>query len=818
MADPLKNFPNELFYVTRCVCLGAASVWRRREQQGASSDKEEKPETPGPSVFDEAKKMSPVRLMEFDEGDGQDARDFYGEMGAQTPVAEYAPPEKPADAAAADTLGKMTSLDPTEFPTDGSSVLPEELHRYASGSGSFQGPTTSTTTTPPRDSPGDNDDKGRGLTGKSSRFGAQTPMMAPPGATGSNTGFNADPATDEAARHGEGEGEGLPSPGISFRPSRYATQTPISSPRASSRPTHTEQTPAPTPLLRPAATGGGILGDDLPPATNGGDAAHGWGDDDESSDSSFCGSPGPSGPLSGDLCAQTPIASSRPTHTEQTSSPASKAAAIGPARNGFDARTHREEEESTDSPPGGSAGPSDSLPEDLSAPTTPTAPSRPTRMEQTPLPAPRAAATGSGVIGGDRPPATNGGEDHTHREEEKSTDSPPGGSAGPSDSLPEDLSAPMTPTAPSRPTRTEQTPLPAPRMAATGSGIVGGDRPPATNGGEDHTRLEEEENTDSPPGGSRRLSGSSPKDSSTKTPIKATRIGFNTPMMSPAPPQGQEEQQPQRRGSAAYPSNRPRGPSSSSSFSSSAASSPGITPGASGRAGGAFPAEAMPPPSRSPPQPPAAASVPKPELVTRAAEGGSRSFVGQTPISTPRNGAVAVAAAAAGGTPAAEEDVGDSRAPTCSEEERPPRPPLQPLEPAPTPGHGDPTGTDAAASSSVPPKDEPQGMFARFLLKAQDSMSRAQMAMSLDLEAPETASPEMSPAHISPLRNNPPAATKSGQALEAEAKAKAGAVAAEAGPSANAPAGSNEAKADGGNTGVAGDVKAADAGLEPGGE
>ena len=109
-------------------------------------------------------------------------------------------------------------------------------------------------------------------------------------------------------------------------------------------------------------------------------------------------------------------------------------------------------------------------------------------------------------------------------------------------------------------------------------------------------------------------------------------------------------------------------------------------------------------------------------------------------------------------------------------------------------------------------------MFARFLLKAQDSMSRAQMAMSLDLEAPETASPEMSPAHISPLRNNPPAATKSGQAVEAEAKAKAKAVAAEAGPSANAPAGSNEAKAGGGNTGVAGGVNAADAGLEPGGE
>eukprot|EP00752_Nemacystus_decipiens_P010913 g9699.t1 len=82
-------------------------------------------------------------------------------------------------------------------------------------------------------------------------------------------------------------------------------------------------------------------------------------------------------------------------------------------------------------------------------------------------------------------------------------------------------------------------------------------------------------------------------------------------------------------------------------------------------------------------------------------------------------------------------------------------------------GRGDdPAGTDAA--SAKPAASGAPSRFARFLSQAQESMSRAQMALSLESES---LSPERSPAHISPLRPDGSAAAQKSGAVAAAAAA-----------------------------------------------
>eukprot|EP00903_Cladosiphon_okamuranus_P010475 g9911.t1 len=319
-----------------------------------------------------------------------------------------------------------------------------------------------------------------------------------------------------------------------------------------------------------------------------------------------------------------------------------------------------------------------------------------------------------------------------------------------------------------------------------------------------------------------------------QTPVGAANVGFNTPMMTPSI----EHQGEPAFGSAAYPGNR------GSSFS------------------GTIAAEALrlgPPPEESSLPPKSNEPAPTPQQKIATTRGDSLKFSVQTPVGSPRSRTAEIhdsADAQPATSPTTEaaatapEDA--TRTPILPPEPPPPKakqslgvvedapksvmaktpvpqsnpglyestasadthPISSPAQAAERGGGGDgATSEEDAAAPTEPTAPEPPTRFARFLLQAQESMSRAQMALSLEFDPPGS-SPEISPAHISPLRPVSSAAETSAAVPSAAAAAAAAAVAAaeppadesedENGKTSEEPVAQGGSAGRGGNTGGAG--------------
>lgn len=201
--------------------------------------------------------LPPMSTQEEDEE--KSGGDFYNQLDAQTPVAEYgadtfetAGGGSAAPRAGAATLRTAGSFDPSVFLTDVSSAQeesPPTFYSHAGGLGSFEGPPSPIVTppTPLSGNTGEND------AGKPRRFGEQTPIMTSPLAANHQDLKITVSATNELGSGTTGAIAASPS-GTPQRPPGVSAQTPIPSPTGVAPPAYHEHPAGPDVATTPIDT------------------------------------------------------------------------------------------------------------------------------------------------------------------------------------------------------------------------------------------------------------------------------------------------------------------------------------------------------------------------------------------------------------------------------------------------------------------------------------------------------------------------------------------------------------------------------------